>query len=78
MALTFEVSNRVENQDFRRVLFNKQLEILNIVDEIYKERAAQEIKDILKVCHLTITKWRKVENFKIYGKHEVNIVFFML
>ncbi|TYC49667.1 hypothetical protein ESZ50_05870 [Weissella muntiaci] len=49
MALTFEVSNRVENQDFRRVLFSKQLEILNIIDETYKERAAQEIKDILKV-----------------------------
>jgi hypothetical protein len=47
MALAFELNHRVEGQDFRRVYFKKQLELLGALDSTWQERVAEEQKVIL-------------------------------
>jgi hypothetical protein len=48
MALKYEYKNRKENQDPRRLYFEKQLEMLGLIDENYQKRGEIEIDDILK------------------------------
>lgn len=48
MAVDFEFKNRVENQDSRRLIFAKQIELLNKANPLWANRKQQEIAEILK------------------------------
>jgi hypothetical protein len=48
MACDYEVRNRIEGQDFRRLLFNKQLELINLISEEFSLLLKTEIEGILK------------------------------
>lgn len=47
LASKFELENRIENQDFRRLFFAKQIEYLKIVNEDWARRKQKEFDDIL-------------------------------
>ena len=47
MACDFELKNRVENKDFRRIMFAKQEELLGNLDKNWEERERKEHKSIL-------------------------------
>ncbi|MDC8004829.1 Imm63 family immunity protein [Aureisphaera galaxeae] len=48
MASHYELKNRIEGQDFRRIMFAKQEELLGILHEDWKEREVREHQTILK------------------------------
>lgn len=48
MAVDFEFKNRVKNQDSRRLIFTKQIELLNKANLQWADRKHQEIAEILK------------------------------
>lgn len=50
MASDYELHHRIENQDSRRLLWQKQLELLEKVDKAFKVRCQAEIEDILKIA----------------------------
>lgn len=47
MACDFELKNRVENRDFRRMMFAKQEELLGILDKKWEEKERKEHQSIL-------------------------------
>lgn len=47
LANRFELENRVENQDFRRLFFVKQIEYLNRVNQNWADRKRTELEEIL-------------------------------
>ncbi|WP_417813918.1 Imm63 family immunity protein [Thalassospira alkalitolerans] len=48
MALDYEFKNRKKGQDTRKILFSKQLEILQKISEKWKLKRQEEINGILK------------------------------
>ncbi|WP_417810608.1 Imm63 family immunity protein [Thalassospira alkalitolerans] len=48
MALDYEFKNRKKGQDSRKILFSKQLEILQKISEKWKLKRQEEINGILK------------------------------
>ncbi len=48
MACDYEVKNRVNNQDFRRELFRKQLEFMKNINSDFSKKLEEEIREILK------------------------------
>lgn len=48
MAFDYEVKNRIEYQDFRRIAFEKQIELLLTIDTEFATKRKTEIKAILK------------------------------
>lgn len=47
-AFNYELENRDENLNYRKVAFNKQLEYLNTIGESYRKCGEMEIDEILK------------------------------
>ena len=47
LAVQYELENRVERQDCRRMIFKKQLELLELLDPSWKERRELKIQDTL-------------------------------
>jgi Immunity protein 63 len=47
MAMEFEKRHRVPNHDFRRILFNHQLELLQAVDPAWRKKREDDIAMIL-------------------------------
>jgi hypothetical protein len=48
MACDYEVKNRIEGQDFRRLLFDKQLELINLINEEFSLLLKSDIEGKLK------------------------------
>jgi hypothetical protein len=48
MACTFERAHRIVTQDFRRVMFAKQVELLAVLASSWGDRRAREIASILR------------------------------
>lgn len=48
MAVDFEFKNRIENQDSRRLIFAKQIELLNKANPIWADRRQKEMAETLK------------------------------
>lgn len=48
MAFDYERKNRIEVRDIRRIAFVKQLELMKIIGDEYKQKAENEINEILK------------------------------
>ncbi len=48
LAIKFELKNRIENQDFRRLFFAKQIELLEIVNENWARRKRKNLDGILE------------------------------
>jgi hypothetical protein len=48
MAICYELKNRVEDQDCRRIAFPKQIELLNRISSEMGARGAAEIEEILR------------------------------
>ncbi|MHA3116376.1 hypothetical protein E0H86_10710 [Acinetobacter sp. ANC 4635] len=44
----FELKNRVREQDFRRIVFSKQIELFGLISDEWKSRKEESIKQILK------------------------------
>ena len=59
IASEFERKNRVPEQDIRRILFDKKLELLAVLGENYRKRGEIDIDEILKIApyqdHLFLT-----------------------
>jgi hypothetical protein len=49
MATEYEMKNRNAKQDFRRILFEKQVELLRTVNPEFAERKKSEIEHILEI-----------------------------
>lgn len=49
IACEFELNHRIETQDFRRIMFKKQEELLGILNELWKVKKEEEHKKILKL-----------------------------
>ncbi len=47
LASTFELHNRVEGEDFRRLFFAKQVEYLGRVNKVWAEKKQSEFNEIL-------------------------------
>lgn len=47
MALDYELKHRIKGKDPRRLIFEKELQLLELVGIFYKEKAEDEIKNIL-------------------------------
>jgi hypothetical protein len=48
LAITYAEKNRIENQDIRRVAFQRQVELLTLLSPQWGERMSQEQAQILK------------------------------
>lgn len=48
MAGLYEVENRVNNQDYRRIMFEKQLELMKCISIKYYQRLKMELEEVLK------------------------------
>jgi hypothetical protein len=48
LAVTYASENRIENQDIRRLVFQRQVELLTLLSPQWGERQAQEQAQILK------------------------------
>lgn len=48
MASQYEVAHRVKDQDFRRVLFDKKIELMGVLSKKWEEIARISIQNILK------------------------------
>ena len=48
LASSYELSHRMSGQDFRRVLFSKELELMNALNPEWGKILDNDIKDILK------------------------------
>ncbi len=53
MAWDYEVENRIEDQDSRKLAFTKQLELMNKISNSYAEKLQRHIDGILKVAPYT-------------------------
>ena len=49
MALEYATNNQLPNQDFRRILFMKELQLLSLIGENYRKRAEIAIDETLEV-----------------------------
>lgn len=49
MAFEYEVENSIEDQDYRRIYFQKQLELLSIINQAYYEEKKAELEEQLKI-----------------------------
>ena len=49
MARDYELKNRNPKEDFRKILFSRQLELMNELSLEYSLRLEKSIQDILKV-----------------------------
>lgn len=47
MAIEYEYKNRVAQKDSRRLIFKKQLELLELIDDRYRNKCELEIEKIL-------------------------------
>ena len=47
MALNYELENRIPKQDFRRLMFAKQIELMGMIDPNFGTLCKQEIDEIL-------------------------------
>lgn len=47
MSVNFERNNRIDNQDARRLIFKKRLELLSLVGENYRKRGEIDIDETL-------------------------------
>ena len=47
MACDYELKNRIENEDFRRIMFAKQEELLGLLNKDWEETEKKEHKSIL-------------------------------
>ena len=50
LASKYELKNRSEKEDPRKLLWSKQLELLGKIDPLFKERCQKEIDSILKIA----------------------------
>lgn len=50
LATQYELENRKESEDFRRVLFQRKLELLGKINVAYKKREEKEIEKILEIA----------------------------
>ena len=48
IAIEFAISNREKNKDFRRKLFEKEVEIYSLFGETFEKSKKREIEEILK------------------------------
>jgi len=48
MAVQYERKYRIINQDSRRIMFKKELQLFDLIGEDYRQRAEFEINEILK------------------------------
>ena len=48
IAMDFAISNREKNKDFRRKLFEKEVEIYSLFGETFEKSKKREIEEILK------------------------------
>lgn len=47
-AAIYESKNRIDNQDFRRIMFSKEIQYFEAIGDEYAQRARLEIESILK------------------------------
>lgn len=47
MALDYEINNRVEGQDFRRIYFKKKIELMSLINDNWAERVLEDVNKIL-------------------------------
>jgi len=50
MASKFELENRIDNQDFRRILFSKEVELFNAIGANFRKRCEIAIDEILQIA----------------------------
>lgn len=50
LASDYELHHRLEEQDSRRLIWTKQLELLERIDKSFKKRCKAEIEEILKIA----------------------------
>lgn len=48
MAFSYELNNRVQNQDSRRIAFSKQIELMSKINESWRDKMEQEIARTLQ------------------------------
>jgi hypothetical protein len=48
MAVKYERKHRINNQDSRRIIFKKELQLFDVIGEDYRKKAEVEIKDVLR------------------------------
>lgn len=48
IAVAYELAHRVAGQDFRRILFARQVELISRLDPRWRERCADEQREILR------------------------------
>jgi hypothetical protein len=66
MASSYELKNRVENSDSRRIKFEKQIEIMKNLNESWGEKIKNEIAEILKNSPYDDLSWERVKLCKIF------------
>lgn len=64
LASKYELKNRNEKEDPRKLLWSKQLELLGKIDPLFKERCQKEIDSILKIAPYKKCNWQKID---VYG-----------
>lgn len=61
LASKYELKNRNEKEDPRKLLWSKQLELLGKIDPLFKERCQKEIDSILKIAPYKKCNWQKID-----------------
>lgn len=70
LASKYELKNRNEKEDPRKLLWSKQLELLGKIDPLFKERCQKEIDSILKIAPYKKCNWQKIDVYRVI----VNII----
>lgn len=50
LAQKFELKNRIEGEDFRKIMWKKQLELLGKINEKFVDMRKREIEEVLKIA----------------------------
>jgi hypothetical protein len=59
MSVNYEAKNRIPNQDSRRIMFSKRLQIYSEIGPEYAAKAAQKIQETLEKAPFQDELFRK-------------------
>jgi hypothetical protein len=73
LAFDYELKNRIENQDSRRIAFSKQIELMTVIDKKMGERIKADITEILSLSPYNDNLARNLTNTStpIYDPSEI-------
>jgi hypothetical protein len=68
MSTKYKTRNKIVGQDFRRIMFQKELQYFNVLGDEYKQKAEKEINDILNEYPFEDDDTQSPNSYQVAGK----------